>query len=684
MPEEERLRLDYEHEGEVEPSYDEAEQPSRDLSGFPKRLLAIVGVGVSLYAFYWVLNPLPAQFYRTSFLAVTLAMTFVLYRAWGGSRSEGESDNPGISDWLLAILSLVALGYTLVVFDEFVRRATQPTGLDLLFGTITILLVLEATRRTAGWILPIFCIFFLAYAYLGALIPPAAKVGHAGYGLERIIGQTYMGLEGIFGVPVAVAATYLVLFTIFGAVLQASGASKYFLDLSFSAFGNSRSGPGRTTTLSGYFLGSVSGSGTATAVTLASVIWPILRRAGYNPENGAGVLAASGIGAIIAPPTMGAAAFIIAEFLGVSYLEVIIFAVIPAFLYYLGILLAIEADARRMNISSVEVETQPLWYLLLRYGYYFASIAAIVVLLVMGFSPFRAVFYATILAFALSFLSRDTWMGPQKIWQALSRGAVMVLPVVAVTASAGIIVAVITLTGLGIKASAIIVALAGGTLFLTALYSAIAILIIGLAVPVTASFIIAAVIIAPAFTELGVEQYVAYMFIFYYAVLSEVSPPTALAAVATASITGGNAMSTMWKTWKYTLPAFLVPFAFLLSPNGQGLLLQGSFLQILFALVAAAISVVGLSIATGAWIFGRARIPERILCGIGGIIMLYLEPLWVGVGAAVLAAGVVLHLILNKAAGRQGAEESAPVEGASAGPSRAASRRSDREAEQVD
>lgn len=615
----------------------------------------MAGVALALYAFFWVLNPLPAQIYRPSFLAVAMMMTFILYRA----HARDEASNPGVTDWLLAGLSVLSLGYILFTFEEFVRRAARPELLDVVFGVITIVLVLEATRRTVGWTLPIFCVIFLAYAYLGGLIPIGWEITHRGYDLERIVGQAYMGLEGIFGVPVAVAATYLILFTIYGAVLQYSGATKFFLDLSFAAFGNSRTGPGRTTTLSGYFLGSASGSGTATAVTLATILWPNLRRAGYNPENGGGVLAAAGLGAILAPPTMGAAAFIIAEFLGVSYLEVIVFAVIPAFLYYLGVVLAIEADARHMRIRGIEADTPPAGWLLLRFGYYFSSLFVIIILLVLGFSPFRAVFYATILAFLLSFLSRETWMGPRRVWEALSAGALMVLPIAAVTASAGIIVAVITLTGLGVQLGSLIVSLAGGSLFLVTLYAALAVLLIGLAVPVTASFIIAAVIIAPAFGEVGVEEYVAYMFIFYYAVLGEVSPPTGLAPFSTAAITGGSPMTTLMKTWKYTLPAFLVPFAFVLSPNGEALLLQGSALQVLLVLPVAALSVAGLSVATGGWLIGPARAPERILCGVGALIMLYLEPLWAAIGVGLFAAGVAVHLLANRMVGR--AEPSDPA-----------------------
>ena len=651
--ERERIRLEdelaaydaaHEHLGEFE----DEEKPAREVSGFPKHLLSLGGVVLSCYALYWVLNPVPAQFYRTSFLALALAMTFLLYRAWGSSRTEQEerrTDNPGITDYLFAVLSIVALGYTLVVFDEFVRRAARPEALDLVLGTITILLVLEATRRTVGWILPAFCIAFLAYAYLGALIPGWTNLGHVGYGPNRIIGQTYMGLEGLFGIPLDVAATYIVLFTIYGAVLEYSGAGKYFIDVSFAALGNSRSGPGRTTSLAGFLLGTVSGSGVATTVTLGSVTWPILRRSGYPREEGGGLLAASGIGAILSPPTLGAAAFIIAEFLGVSYLEVLLYALIPSLLYYLGIILAIEADSRRFRTQGVEVETPPLGYLLWRYGYHFSSLFLIVILMAMGLTPFRAVFYATIVAFLLSFLSQEHRMGPRRIWDALAAGARGVLPVAATCAAAGIIVAVVTLTGLGLKLSSIIIGLAGGSLLLAALYSAIAILILGLAVPVTASFIIAAVIIAPAFTELGVPQFAAYMFIFYYAVLSEVSPPTALSAFAAAAITGGNAFKTMMLTWKYTLPAFLVPFAFVLSPNGEGLLLQGSPLQIGLTFLVSAVAVGALAVATGAWLFGPARVPERVLCAAAGLLLLYLEPFWVGLGVGVLALGVVVHLV---------------------------------------
>lgn len=622
----------------------ESERPARKLQGWPARVVQVLAGGLSLYALYWVLNPIPAQIYRTSFLAIALAMTFLVYRGWGG-RKAGRPDHPGLLDWGLAVLAVVALGYTLVEFEAFVRRAVIPTPADVTFGVITTVLVLEATRRTVGWILPVIVLAFLAYAWLGGMIPADWPIAHIGYDLDRLVGQTYMGLEGIFGTPLDVAATYIVLFTIYGAVLEFSGAGQYFIDVSAAAFGRSRAGPGRTTAAAGFLLGTVSGSGTATTVTLGSVAWPLLKRGGYPPDAGGGVLAAAGIGAILSPPTLGAAAFIIAELLGVSYLKVLAYALVPSLLYYLGIILAIEADARRLKAVHVDVETPPLGRLLLRYGYHFSSLFLIVALMAAGFSPFRAVLVATVVAFGLSFLDRAHAIGPKRLWQVLVAGAMGVIPVAATTAAAGIIVAVVTLTGLGLKLSSIIVGAAGGSLPLTAVYAALAVMILGLAVPVTASFIIASVVIAPALTHLGVQPFVAYMFIFYYAVLSEVTPPTALAAVAASAITGGDAYRTMMATWKYTLPAFLVPFAFVLSKSGEAILLQAPLAEIAVTVAAAALSVAALSFCIFGWLKGPARWYERLLAGVASIALLTLEPEIASVGAALLAVAVGVHWV---------------------------------------
>jgi TRAP transporter 4TM/12TM fusion protein len=379
-------------------------------------------------------------------------------------------------------------------------------------------------------------------------------------------------------------------------------------------------------------------------VTLGGVAWPLLRRAGYPQENGGAVLAASGIGAILSPPTLGAAAFIIAELLGVSYLQVLIWATIPTLLYYLGIVLAVEMDARRYHTHAIELDVRPAGALLLRFGYHFSSLAAIVVFMAMGLTPFRAVVYATALAFVLSFLERSAWMTPRRVLGALASGATGALSVIPVMAAAGIIVGVMTLTGLGLKLAGIIVTLAGGNLALTAVFSAIAVVLLGLAVPVTASFIISWVIIGPALQDVGVPAYAAAMFIFYYAVLSEVSPPTALSPFAASAITGGKPVRTMWLTWKYTLPAFLVPFVVVLSPQGVGLLLQGGVGTVAVAALTGAAAVSALAVVTGSWLVGPAGWPERALFAVAAVALLVMAPLAIGIGAAAVLAGLLVHL----------------------------------------
>ena len=424
----------------------EAERPGRKLHGVASVVVNVLGAGLVLFAIYWVLQPDPRAAYRPAFLAVALLLTFLVFRGHGrSSRAEHPEECPTALDWVLGIAGAGRGRLRGGQRGRGVPPGRRAGGARHPDGVLSIALVLEATRRTVGWILPAICLGFIAYAYLGGLIPESLGIAHKGYGLDRIVGMTYMGLEGLFGIPLDVAATYIVLFTFYGAVLEYSGAARFFVQLSYAAFGRCRTGPGRTTTLAGFLLGTVSGSGVATTVTLGSVTWPLLRKAGYPKESGGGVLAASGIGAILSPPTLGAAAFIIAEFLEESYFKVLLYATVPSLLYYLGVLLAIEADARRFRVQGIALDTPGFWRLLGRWGYHFSSLIAIVVLLAMGMSPFRAVLYATVLAFLMSFLDRRDWMGPREVGGALVSGARGVLPIAATSAAAGIIVAVVSL-----------------------------------------------------------------------------------------------------------------------------------------------------------------------------------------------------------------------------------------------
>jgi TRAP transporter 4TM/12TM fusion protein len=598
------------------------ESASRRLTGPVGALATTLAIALSLYSLYWVLFIVQPQVYRVSFLLIALVLIFLLFPF-----RRGRDASVGLLDWLLIAASAAALAWPIMDFDRFIYRAADPLPIDVALGAIAIGLVLEAARRTVGWVLPVTAAAFILYAWAG---PALDSVGlslfaHRGYAPDRLVGTLYMTLEGIFGVPLDVAATYIILFTIYGAVLEYSGAGKFFIDWSLAAMGRSRSGaaPGRAVTVAGFLLGTVSGSGVATTVMLGSVSWPLLRQAGYKPEVGGALLSAAGIGALLSPPTLGAAAFLIAEYLRISYLQVLIMATVPTVLYYLSILLMVEADSRRLGTRAPERELPPLGSLTLRYGYHFTSLVAIAALMVVGLSAFRAVFWATALAVALSYLRRETALTPARLTRALRNGATGVLGVCATTAVAGIIVGTVTLTGLGLKISGIIVTAAGGTLLLTVVYAAIAVWLLGLAVPVTASYIIAAVMVAPALVQSGVPLPAAHMFIFYYAVLSEVSPPTALSPFAAAALTGANPFRTMMLTWKYTLPAFLVPLVFTLSQDGAGVLLIGTPPTILQATLTAALGIAALAAGFSGWILRAARLDERIGLVAGGLLLCY-------------------------------------------------------------
>jgi TRAP transporter 4TM/12TM fusion protein len=636
-------------EAEMIPS---GEAPTRRLSGLPDRLASALALGLSLYGLYWVLFIVQPQVYRVSFLLIALVLTFLCYPG----RRRNNNGRVHLADWCLIAAAIVALGWPLVDFDRFVYRVSRPSATDLTLGVICILVVLEATRRAVGWILPATAIGFLVYAWIG---PVFDRIGmplfaHRGYGVERLVGTQYMTLEGMFGVPLDVAATYIILFTIYGAVLEATGAGRFFIDWAMSVFGRSQSaaGPGRSVTVAGFLLGTVSGSGVATTVMLGSIAWPLLRSAGYRPETAGAILSAAGIGALLSPPTLGAAAFLIAEFLQISYLQVLIMASVPTLLYYLSIFLMIEADARRERGDSplfpdelTEKGDCPLspGALARRYWYHFTSLATIAAFMATGMSAFRAVFWSTVVAVAFSFLRAETALTPRRLTAALKAGAVGALGVTATTATAGLIVGVVTLTGLGLKIAGIIVALAGGRLELTVVYSAIAVWMLGLAVPVTASYILAAVMVAPALVQAGVAPVAAHMFIFYYAVLSEVSPPTALSPFAAAAITGGNPFKTMMLTWRYTLPAFVVPLMFTLTPDGLGVLLLAPVATVLVSSGTAAAGVAALAAAFGGWLFAPLERVERVLLAIGGGLLVYASTFADLSGLAIVGVVFFLH-----------------------------------------
>ena len=632
---EERLR-------KAEAFIEEEEGPSRRLTGKVETFITIVAVAMSLIHLYAAAGIIMTQILRGIHLMFVLFLTFLVFPSLKRFRNRILW-----CDYLLSILGVAVIVYTFLDFEEFIYRSVTPTSWDMFFGVLLIALVLEAVRRTTNWILPVVAGSFLIYAYVGPLLP--SPWTHRGYGVDRLVGHMYMTLEGIFGVPIDVSSTFIILFTIYGAFLEFSGAGKFFIDFSLTAMGGKPTGAGRTVTLASFLLGGPSGSGVATTVTLGAVAYPMLARAGYSKEAAGGLLSAGGIGAILSPPVLGAAAFLIAEFLKISYLDVIIMATIPTILYYWAIFLMVEFDAKKFGAKAIAFDrTYSLGQLTRLYGFHFTSLICIVVIMVLGFTPILAVFWSTVIAFGVSFIRPDTALFPKKLIAALRGGSIGVLSVAATCASAGIIVGVTTLTGLGLKFSSIVIAYAGGNLLLTAIFTALVVWVVGLAVPVTASYIICAVIAAPAMIKLGVPEFAAHMFIFYYSILSEVSPPTALSPFAAAALTGGDPYKTTIQAWKYTLPAFLVPFNFTLHPDGVALLLKGDPISIIWTFVTALVGIFALAAGMDGWMFKRATSYERVILILSGLALVYPTLLYDFVGLGLLGIAILSQKVLRK------------------------------------
>src|SRR6201747_2376153 len=449
-------------------SFVEAEEGAANrLMGWPGRISTAIAVVMSLFHLYAAYAIVPTQELRSVPVAFTLVLSFLLFPLATRFRNRVR--------WWDIVPGIVAVGtivYALWGGDDFTDRATSPDRWDVIVGVIFIVLLLEATRRTTGPIMPVVSLFFIAYAMLGPHLPQPWT--HRGYDLPRLVGHLFITLEGIFGVAVDVSATLIILFTIYGAFLQQSGAGKFFIDFSLALMGGKPNSAGRTVVLSSFLLGGPSGSGVATTVMIGTVAYPMLAKAGFEKNAAGGLLAAGGLGAILSPPVLGAAAFLIAEFLKISYLDVIWMATIPTCLYYLSLLFMVELDAKRFGARMVDTSQDlSIWQLTKRYGFHFVSLISIIVFMLWGYSPTLSVFWSIVLTFGLSFLNRETAITPKRLVRTLSDGSIQVLTAATTCATAGIIVGVVTLTGLGLKFSSIEIGRAGQNLLLTALYTAL-------------------------------------------------------------------------------------------------------------------------------------------------------------------------------------------------------------------
>ena len=642
--------LSDEERRKVEELIEQEDGAIHKFAGWWGKILTSVAVAMTLFHLYAAASTVNQQSLREVHVAFALSLIFLLFpmvKSWRNRVAPWDVVAAAVSVGVIWYMMTGGTWTSLAGADDFLDRYVSPNRMDVAVGVVLILLVLEATRRATGWIMPIVSLAFFAYGLWGNYLP--APWTHKGYPVVDLIAELYMTLNGIFGSAIDVSASLIILFTIFGAILQASGAGRFFIDFSLLAMKGQPNAAGRAVVLSSFLLGGPSGSGVATTVTIGTVAWPIMRQAGYGKTAAGGLLAAGGLGAILSPPVLGAAAFLIAEYLKMSYLDIVRMAIIPTCLYYFGLLVMTEIDSRKYNLRAVDPQLDmTLRQLVLRYGFHFSSLISVVVLMIWGYSATYAVFWSILLAILMSYLRADTALWPGRLFRALADGSIQALGVAATCACAGIIVGIITKTGLALKFSSIVIDLAGGSLFWTAIYTSLIVWIVGLAVPVTASYIMCAVIAAPALIKLGVPDYAAHMFIFYYAVLSEVSPPTALSPFAAATITRADPYVTTLQSWKYALPAFLVPFIFVLDPIGSGLLLEFpkgmTWGWAVWVTIGAAFGVLALAFAAQGHITRPLGVAARVACFAAGVSLMFPDLIdhWVGGMVAARLIGIAL------------------------------------------
>jgi TRAP transporter 4TM/12TM fusion protein len=593
-------------------------------------------VGWSLYGAIW---PVETYLFRMVHMGFIFALAFAVYppREKAGRWTLWP-------DLLLAALGVAAIVHGVLDLDQFLRRSTLPEPADLFFGILAVVLLLEISRRVVGTAFTLVVAGFLAYTYFGNLFPD--MISHKGYDLDRIVGHMCMTLEGIYGVPLSVSVSFVMLFVVYGTFMDAAGAGSFWLDLSLATMGRKSASAGRGAVVTSALLGGPQGSGVATTMSVSPIMWPILKKAGYSPDMAAGLISTGGIGAVLSPPLMGAAAFLIMQFLGASYWEVVVMVTFPTILYYAGTLFIVELEARRMRFAPPEAEHRTAWQVLRAKGYHLLSILVLVALLVIwNKSPEYAALGAIAATIASSFLSRDReeWLTPKRIVAAMVDGARNMLPVAVLLAAAGLIVGTFTLTGLGLKISSIIMSVSGGSLLAALLLSLFASMLIGLSLPITATYIMTVVMVAPALVKIGVPEHVAQLLVFYFAVLSEVSPPVGLSPCAAAAVTGGNPFGSMMQAWKYSLPAFLVPFYFSTSESGHSLLIiHGNWPDFLLAAGTSLLSLFFVSMGVVGYLRREVPLPERAALVALAFAMVVFPIGWSVQGLAPLAVGGAL------------------------------------------
>lgn len=612
-----------------------------------RKLTGVIGwiafsglLAFSLFQLYTaIFGVFTAQIQRTVHLGFALSLIFLLFPANRKKRQKGKFQIAWY-DGILALLSIGVGAYWPLFFNDLVMSVGRLSLFDFVVGLTAILLVLEATRRTVGLPIMIIAVIFLLYGIYGQYMP--GFLSHRGLTFERLVQTMFFTTEGILGTPLAVSSTFIFLFLLFGAFLDKTGVGQYFNDLSVMIAGRRIGGPAKVAIFSSALQGTISGSSVANVVTSGAFTIPMMKKLGYRKEFAGAVEAAASTGGQLMPPIMGAAAFLMVEFIGngITYWDIAKAAAIPAILYFAGIWIMTHFEAKRVGLRGLSEEEMPSRKEVLQKLYLLLPIIAIIVLLMSGIIVSHAALYAILIAIIAGVIKKETRMGPKQFIAALVDGARSALGVAAATAAAGIIVGIVTKTGLGLKLANGLIDLAGGALIPTLMLTMVAALLLGMGSPTTANYVITSTIAAPAIILLGVPALSAHLFVFYFGIIADITPPVALAAFAAAGVAGGEPLRTGIDSAKLAIAAFIIPYIFVLSP--ELLMIDTTWLELIWVLIT---SISGM-VAIGAGIIGywmrKMHWIERIIACVAGVLLIYPEGISDFTG---LAAFIVLFTL---------------------------------------
>ncbi|MDD4364622.1 MAG: TRAP transporter permease [Synergistales bacterium] len=608
----------------------------RDLAGWQALLVTAVAVGLSLFHFYTAgFGLLLAIKQRAFHLGVVLFLVFLLYPM---TEKSSKAKTPWY-DYILAALAAYGCFYLIINFDALLMRTGLPTQMDVIMGFLTVGLLLEATRRVSSPVLPVIAVCFLVYCYYGRYFP--ALFQHRGFNILRIVNHMYLGTEGVFGIPIEVSATFVFMFILFGSVLEQTGMGRFIIDLAMALAGGAMGGPAKVAVISSGLMGSISGSSVANVCTTGMFTIPLMKSVGYKPYFAGAVEAVASTGGQIMPPVMGAAAFIMAQFMGVPYLHVAAAAVVPALLYYFAVIVQVHFEASRLGLKGLPREQLPkLGPLMKTRGHLLLPLFGIIYFLVAGYTPLKAAFNGILITVAVSYFNKQTALTPKKMLIALESGARGALGVACACATVGIIVGTATLTGLGLRIASAIVTIAHGMLLPTLLLTMVTCILLGAGLPTTANFIVTSTMAAPALFELGVPPMAAYMFVLYFGIAADLSPPVALAAYAGAGIAGDDPMKTGMTAVKLALAGFIVPFIYVFNP--MLVLVDATPVRFILAVLTACLGVFLLGMATIGHYKVKLPVYLRALALVGALGLLVPGTVTDIAGLAIMA---VIHFI---------------------------------------